>query len=516
MDKKNKPVIGKFVIENLTVGMYDDARCIFREYVQNSADAIDKAIEVNIVSKENASIYIQIKEENNFIEFEDNGTGIPQTLVPSLLQDVAQSEKQIGKEKGFRGIGRLGGLAYCEKLIFETSYKGESTKSIMIWDAKRLKEIVGNRSKKEEASEVISSVTTFESESENAEKHYFKVKMLGVTNADLLDKSDIKDYLKMVAPVPFDSHFIFRKKIYDELQRESLNIDEYNIFVNEEQIYKGYTTQLYSENGGKRTTIGEIRDIQFFKNYDNAGNLLYWGWHSISNVQNLQLKSVNRSRGLRLRKENIQIGDENRLRRLFKDGRFNFYVVGEVYAFHENLIPNGRRDDFEDSKTFTDFKNKLKSVCNEIQKISYASSDISNAKKDIDDLQKFKEVVEEKQKTGIINREEQQKLEAQLEQKKDKAEKAEKKLIRFKETIESQEETPLTKIFRDVVKDEIPKVDEIKVSIESAKPVFRTDKLSRLNKAERKLLSSVFGIIKNVLSEDLAENLIRKIEEEFK
>ena len=41
MDKTSSPVIGKYVLENLTVGMYDDPSCVFREYVQNSADAID-------------------------------------------------------------------------------------------------------------------------------------------------------------------------------------------------------------------------------------------------------------------------------------------------------------------------------------------------------------------------------------------------------------------------------------------------------------------------------------------
>ena len=36
--------IGKNVIENLTTAMYEDLRIIYREYIQNAADSIDKAI----------------------------------------------------------------------------------------------------------------------------------------------------------------------------------------------------------------------------------------------------------------------------------------------------------------------------------------------------------------------------------------------------------------------------------------------------------------------------------------
>ena len=36
------PQIGKDVIESLTLGMYEDCRFIYREYIQNSADAIER------------------------------------------------------------------------------------------------------------------------------------------------------------------------------------------------------------------------------------------------------------------------------------------------------------------------------------------------------------------------------------------------------------------------------------------------------------------------------------------
>lgn len=45
------PQIGKDVIESLTLGMYEDCRFIYREYVQNAADAVDKAVKLTILDK---------------------------------------------------------------------------------------------------------------------------------------------------------------------------------------------------------------------------------------------------------------------------------------------------------------------------------------------------------------------------------------------------------------------------------------------------------------------------------
>lgn len=45
-------IIGKNVIENLTLGMYENSLMIYREYIQNAADSIDNAINLGILKKE--------------------------------------------------------------------------------------------------------------------------------------------------------------------------------------------------------------------------------------------------------------------------------------------------------------------------------------------------------------------------------------------------------------------------------------------------------------------------------
>ena len=219
MDNKFTPVIGKDVIESLTIGMYEDSRFIFREYIQNSADQIDKAVREGLLEKNQGEIHITIDAERRKIIIEDNATGIAFEQVQPILQNIAQSTKQRGVDKGFRGIGRLGGLAYCENLIFETSFFNEAKKSILKWDAAKLKDIINNRKDKEDAILVIKQVTEFSTQKENPESHYFKVILENVTNDDLLDKREIEKYLSMVAPLPFPTRFIYKSKIFDEFKR---------------------------------------------------------------------------------------------------------------------------------------------------------------------------------------------------------------------------------------------------------------------------------------------------------
>ncbi len=115
MENGFKPRIGKNVIETLTSGMYADSMYIFREYIQNAADQIDVAVEEGILkSKDDGIIEITIDSEDRRIIIKDNATGISENSVLQFLGDVANSAKDGEKRKGFRGIGRLGGLGYCE------------------------------------------------------------------------------------------------------------------------------------------------------------------------------------------------------------------------------------------------------------------------------------------------------------------------------------------------------------------------------------------------------------------
>lgn len=514
----NPIVIGKDVIESLTTGMYEDCRFIYREYIQNSADQIDKAHEIGLLVKEDGEIFINIDPKSKSIEFYDNATGIEQERVLPILRNIAMSTKEKGKDKGFRGIGRLGGLGYCDKLTFITSAKGEDVKSIMVWDASELKKVINNRSKKESASEVVDMVTSYSTEKEDANNHYFKVVLEGVNNRDLLNEEHIKSYLCMVAPVGYPTGFIFKSEIKKRAEELNTRLDEYKILLNGAPLHKSYTTTIYSDKNGQKQKVDEIIDIQFFDAKASDGQLLYWGWYSVSTFKE-NIKKCNEARGIRVRKANIQIGDDYTLKDLHKEGRGNHYFFGEVHAAHPDLLPNSRRDNFSENDIFWEYKESLKNLFHkELHKLYYDASKIRNAQKDIDAFLQFEEKVKIKEeKTGFTNNDDIEKSYRELEEKRQKAETAKNTIKTFKE--KNTDDSPVGKILRRVISSDTDNKKTKETQTAPPKEIkagYRTDKYSWLDKSQRKLLSKVFEVIENVLSEEMANNLIAKIDESLK
>ncbi len=507
--------IGKDVIESLTLGMYEDARFIYREYIQNSADQIDEAVSSNLLdSYRDGKIEIEINLTAESISIYDNATGIKSSQVQPILKNIAKSTKDRTKNKGFRGIGRLGGLGYCDKLIFETSYKGEATKSYLIWNAKKLKNIINNRTQKEDAAAVIDDVTEYRKEKEKAKSHYFKVTLEGVSNSDLLDREKIYEYLSMVAPVPYNKGFLFKKKIYDKGEELDYYIDEYPIFVNRNQIFKPYTTSIYEGSKTDKKKIDEVHDIETFELRTSKNALLAWGWVGISSFTKV-MPLVNTARCIRLRKGNIQIGLEDALTKLFKEERGTKYFFGEVHVVNIDLIPNARRDYFLENQELKNFETLLRAKFDELHKLYYFSSKVRNEKKKIDDFVTFtKEYNEKSTKGGFSDDKEKRSYQEKLESKKEKAKKAEKELEKAKEkTTKSQ--ASQKKVFDKVVGKKQEDVEQIPIVKDGGKTKYITDDIKKLSAKDKKLVSRVFGVIDNVLPKDLANILKEKIKEEL-
>ena len=124
--------IGKFTLESLTTGMYSEPESCFREYIQNAVDSIDMAIEQGLLQLDESRIEIIVDEDRREISIKDNGTGISSLLARKTLLDIGNSTKLHTVNRGFRGIGRLGGLSYCKQLSFCTSSRGEDVKTMAL------------------------------------------------------------------------------------------------------------------------------------------------------------------------------------------------------------------------------------------------------------------------------------------------------------------------------------------------------------------------------------------------
>ena len=111
---------------------------VYREYIQNSTDSIDKAITDGVLSASEATIHIQIDVVKRSISIRDNGCGISVSKARETLLNIGHSDKNGVDERGFRGIGRLAGLAYAEEVQFITSACGEAEKTIMTCDCVKM------------------------------------------------------------------------------------------------------------------------------------------------------------------------------------------------------------------------------------------------------------------------------------------------------------------------------------------------------------------------------------------
>lgn len=515
-------IFGANILENLTTGMYQDSKVIYREYIQNACDQIDKAVKDGILKQGDGTIKIWLDRDRRTIAIEDNATGIPAASFQQTLGNIADSDKKIGQDKGFRGIGRLCGLAYCRELVFSSSAKGENNVSMMVCDAKKMRGLIdeNTRGKKHTANEVLHAINSFDQKTINdVDSHFFRVELIDINpeNTDLLDFQQVKDYLSFVAPVPYQSSFYYRTDVYKHAQELGVKIDEYNITLNGEPIFKKYTTVLKDSSGNKYDDIFGVHFKDFYKN----GELFAWMWVGVSRFQKA-IPKINQMRGLRLRKDNIQIGREDALQKLFKEDRGNSYFVGEVFAVDKDLIPNSQRDYFNENPARADFERELRRYFNEeLRKIYYNGSAINSAYKKIDTYEKKEAEFKEKVTAGIFVDEEHREREMKvvLESKKE-AENAREKIGKMKDKADGLMQEVIQRIQIERPKPEItvevPPVIPTKNDNgepDKTKMSRRTDRLSKYSKAERKLISKIFSIIITATDSKTAEMIISRIEE---
>jgi molecular chaperone HtpG len=181
--------------------------------------------------------------------------------------------------------------------------------------------------------------------------------MIGVKRekSKLLDILKVRSYIEKVAPLPFDTlQFHFGKQIDTWLRREVADYQTYRIFLDDSLLKKNYslTVPIHNKPPDELTAYEKI-DIQ-----DRQGKVIARGWLGVRKDNLGAILPTSGFESLRVRVGNILIGDASLLDPCFGTGtnaRFNGYLVGEIHIITRELVPNGRRDDFQDSEMKTDF-----------------------------------------------------------------------------------------------------------------------------------------------------------------
>lgn len=123
--------VGAGILNIITQSLYDNPIVVFREYVQNSVDAIFNSGEVK-----DRCIKILATEDN--VYFLDNGSGIKRELFKEKMGSIGISDKKKTVNLGYKGIGRLSGVPYCNELIFVNiiSYTKKEYQQYTIYNSK--------------------------------------------------------------------------------------------------------------------------------------------------------------------------------------------------------------------------------------------------------------------------------------------------------------------------------------------------------------------------------------------
>jgi len=361
-------VVGKDVLELLSSAMYVDPLSIYREYVQNAADAIDEARSYGLLGDDHqGEVTIMLDADARTVRIRDNGAGIAVADAAARLLSIGASTKRGTAARGFRGVGRLAGLAYCRALTFRTRAAGDIEVLELRWDCQRLKAAFREVGQDDDLPAVLDRIVTFARvpAATNMPPHFFEVELTDVVRHHrrdaLLNEDLIADYLSEVAPVPFEEAFSYGADIVAHLS--SL------VRLGNLQIRVGGCGPLRRPHRD-RFPVSEVSQDNFshleLLSFDGRdGDVSAVGWllhHSYLGA----LPDRAGIKGLRLRCGNVQIGETQLVESVFPEPRFNSWTVGEIHVVDRRIVPNARRDHFEQNVHFGDLTAQVEPLARRI------------------------------------------------------------------------------------------------------------------------------------------------------
>ncbi|MBI4256852.1 ATP-binding protein [Candidatus Uhrbacteria bacterium] len=371
---KDDILVGKDLLELLTRAMYVDPLAIYREYVQNATDAIEEARRQGMLaSNEAGRIDLHVGLSERTIRIRDNGASIPRAHFLHRLLAIGLSSKRGKGLRGFRGIGRLAGLGYCQELLFRGRSTAREPVTEISWDARRLRELLNSDSAVHDLRTAVSEIATVNRSSGGSwPPRFFEVelrKVLRIKNDVLINPEAVREYLSQVAPVPFQTDFEYGDRIEDFLLKHGVGE------VVELTIDGGATVRRPHQSAFVLTP--KITDrfcgVRLFEVPGLDGGLDAAGWVLDHSYLGAIPKRLNIA-GLRVRAGNIQIGESNILADLFTEPRFNSWSVGEFHVLNKKILPNGRRDEFEHSSHYSNLQSHIATIATEISRTCRARS----------------------------------------------------------------------------------------------------------------------------------------------
>ena len=368
-------VVGKDVLELISSAMYVDPMTIYREYLQNAADSIDAAKRDGFLPVDiRGRVDIYIDGETRTVRIRDNGTGIASKDFVRRLTSIGASTKRGTQARGFRGVGRLAGLGYAQEVVFRSRTVGEQLVSELRWDCRKLRASLRAAEDNRGIGELIRSVVTnVKIDGEGFPIRFFEVELKGIVrlkNDRLMSANAIADYLGQVAPVPFSPEFTFGAQITEALA-PVVSLGELDLHIEglDAPVYRPHRDKFVDDD--KRTIVFESVEFVHVPSIDGDPAAIAWVLH---HEYEGAVPGAALIKGLRLRSGNVQVGDHALLEELYPETRFNSWSVGEIHVIDKRVVPNGRRDHFEQNAHYLNLVNHLGPTARDIARRCRTSS----------------------------------------------------------------------------------------------------------------------------------------------
>ena len=366
--------VGPSILGLVTSGIYDDPLSIYREYIQNSVDELSR-----LCSGE-GRVEITVDPRQKKVSICDNGPGLTYQECLNDLVPLSQSKKCLGPDRGFRGIGRLSGLAFAESVTFLTRASASAPVTRVVWS----KSGFGGQAGSMQSTELgfqdwVKVETLYDS---NYPEHFFRVEIHGISRHSagvLLNREAVRGYISEVCPAPIAPDFPFFDEVHKIFPAQYSPYSLQITLDGEEQPIQRQYGSAIALSGNKEDHFHEFEKVRL-PSIDGRGDAAV-GWIAHSSYLGA-IPKANRVRGIRARIGNIQVGDERIFDHLFEEERFNRWCVGELHILDQRIIPNGRRDYFERNPHLRNLENHLSPLLGQVTaRCRTASSNRNKQKK---------------------------------------------------------------------------------------------------------------------------------------
>ena len=319
-----KGSVGADIVSIITESLYDKPIVVFREYVQNAVDAIGVACSV----ENSADFSTQIWLDGKNLFFLDNGTGINHDGFQWTMTAIANSGKKRAENIGYKGIGRLSGIPYCNKISFVNivNYKNHCFQEYIIdcnkyrdlqkseayheLDFDALMGLIGSMNETQNTDEILSIIGKYNTLFANRNTGFLVVlKDISTVLMNVIEDSQFLSNLGWLLPIPFLPDLV------DQSAEDNQNYELFTELASTNPLDTNApipTKSFHISYNGNR--IYRPLEPQMIRTYLCKSNIDQYAIcvHTFSNKK-IEIDRNNPFSGIRIYIDNMLLCDENEL-----------------------------------------------------------------------------------------------------------------------------------------------------------------------------------------------------------